>query len=204
MRFRLSLAALLGAALLLGSAASAYAESVAFLGDGQRLAGTVPKGEVIRLTIPLPAGAEPRLNVVLKGSKLVPISFLRSDIYDPSGNLIPDTSRFYDYSLKAGKSTLKLREFIAPTSGEYQFVIETNSGRVPGIVELRVSGKLKVKRVTKVKERFTVAGASVAVGLQKRDRVRAKVTRVNGDLPKIAAWITPVSFARPPIQKDRW
>ena len=186
----------LGVALTLGAATAARAESVAFLGDGAKLTGTVPTGEVIRLTIPLPAGAEPRLHVALKGSK-VPLSFLRSDLYDPAGNLIPDTSRFFSQRLRANNSSLTLRGFIAPTSGEYQLVIETNSDRLPNLVELRASGRLKVIRQTKIKKVFDTAGARIEFGLQVRDRVKAKFKRISGDLPDVSAWITPVSTLKP-------
>ncbi len=193
--------ALLGVALLSwGAAASARAESVAFLGDAQKLTGTVPTGEVIRLTIPLPAGGEPQLTLSLRGSN-VTLSFRRSELYDPAGNLIPDMSRFFTQRFRPGKSTLKLRDFVAPTSGEYQLVIETNSATLPNLVELRVTGKLKVKRETKIKKTFSSAGARIDLGLQVRDRVKAKVKRLSGDIPEISAWITPAGTSRPPPQK---
>jgi hypothetical protein len=201
MHSRPLLPALLGASLLLSAAIPAYAESVAYVGDGQRITGTVPVGEVIRLTIPLPQGGTPRLNLSLKGSR-VTLSFKRSDLYDPDGNLIPDTSRFFEQKFSKSRSTLRLRDFVAPVSGDYQLVIETNSERLPDLVELRASGKLKVSRVTRLKERFSVAGARIDFGLQARDRVKATVKRVSGDTPTIAAWITPAGTGRPPPQKS--
>jgi hypothetical protein len=199
MRIPFVVAATLGVVLALSSASAAHAESTAYVGDGQKITGTVPVGEVIRLTIPLPSGATPRLNFSLKGSK-VPVSFLRSDLYDPAGNLIPDTSRFFEGTrVRANRSTLRLRDFVAPTSGEYQLVIETNSDRLPGIIDLRASGKLKVERVTKFKERFSTAGAGFEFGLQARDQARAIVKRISGDIPDIAMWRnTQFSSPQPP------
>lgn len=194
----LSLAPLLLAAL----AASADAESVATLGNGQRVAGTVPTGEVIRLSFPVPEGAEPRLSFTLKGSA-IPISFNRSDIYDPDGNLIPDTSRFFEGTrVRRNRSTLKLRDFVAPKSGTYQLVIETNSGRLPGINELRVSGKLRVQRETRITAELDEARLSLDVGLLVGDLARVKVKRRTGGIPTITGFVTPQGAQRPPPQKQ--
>ena len=137
MRLRRQTLATLGLASILALATPAGAESTATVGDGQRITGTVPIGEVIRLQFPVPEGAEPRLSFSLKGSA-IPVSFNETSIYDPDGNLIPDTSRFFEGTrIRRNKSTLKMRGFVAPKSGTYQLVVETNSGRLPGIVELR-------------------------------------------------------------------
>ena len=181
----------------------AVAESTATFANGQKLAGTVPPDEVIRLRFPVPKDGEPRLNFSLKGSN-IPVSFNRSDIYDPDGNLIPDTSRFFlGTRVRPRKSTLKLRDFVAPKSGMYTLVIETNAARIPGIVELVVSGRLKVKRPTKIRLRRDETEPVIGVGLATGERVSVKVKRVTGDLPQIDRYTSPLGSVAFPITESR-
>ena len=201
MRSRLRvLLAVLASAAVLALAVPGRAESTAALQDGQRIAGTVPIGEVIRLFVSIPEGAEPRLTFALKGSA-IPVSFNRSDIYDPDGQLIPDTSRYFEGTrVRRNKSTLKLAGFVAPKSGVYEIVIDTNSGRLPNIVELRVGGRLRLIRETKIKAELDENQLSIGVGLQIGDLVRAKVKRLTGGVPTITGYVTPAGALRPPSQ----
>ncbi len=187
-------------ACLLVFAGIARAETTATLADGQHITGNVPPGEVIRLHFPLPVGAQPHLTFAVKGSP-VTLSFKRSDIYDPDGNLIPDTGRFFAQKLRRGKSTLKLRDFVAAKSGMYQLVIETNSQNIPRLAMLRAAGKLKIKRDTKIRVDLDENDLRLGTGLLVGDRIRVKVKRLTGGMPTIAAYVTPAGELRPPPQK---
>jgi len=186
------------------SAPRAAAESTAFLVNGQRISGVVPKGEVIRLRFRAAAGTEPRLTLSLAGSKVAPLSFLNLQIVDPDGAVVPDTSQFFlGTRLRLGKSKLKLRGFVAQKTGDYTLLTDTNSARLPGIAELRATGRFKLKRPKRAKTTLTEANLSLDVALLFRDQVIVKVKSTEGGIPVITRFVAPRQEFRFPATERR-
>ncbi len=180
----------LACAVVLGAAVLARGESTATLTDGQSIQGSVPPAEIIRLRMLLPEGGEPRLAFALAGSKLT-LSFRRTELYDPDGNLIPDTSRYFAGTRpRPNRSVLRLAGFVTPKAGIYELVVETSASSIPNLGNLRATGKLRVKRPTRIVLDREETDLSFRVGLQLRDRMRVKVKRVSGDVPKVATYLS--------------
>ncbi len=201
---RLCLFLLTAVAVFALTAPRAEAESTAFLVNGQRISGVVPKGEVIRLRFRAAAGTEPRLTFSLAGSKTAPLSFLNLQIVDPDGAVVPDTSQFFEGTrLRLGKSKLKLRGFVAQKTGDYTLITDTNSARLPNLVELIASGKFKLKRPKRAKTTITEADLSLDVALLFRDQVIVKVKTEDGGIPVITRFVSPSQEFRFPATERR-
>src|SRR5262245_29309355 len=98
------------AAVFVLAVAARASEVFATLADGQRIQGSVPPGEDIRLRFPLTAGAEPRITLTLLGSrKFIPISFTSAKVIGPDGNEIAVPPADYLDLHSTGRDTLRLR-----------------------------------------------------------------------------------------------
>ena len=164
---------------------SANAESTALVFNGQQIVGTVPRGESIRLRFAAAEGTEPRVKLSLLGSRIT-LSIQRSDIIDPDGVTIADTSQFFEQTHRPRKATLKLKGFIAQKTGIYTLLIETNSGTLPpDLVELEARGKFNLRRRRVVKEELTEADPTLTVPLLRTDTVKVISKRLDGGIPRL-------------------
>ncbi len=183
----------LAVAALVAMAVPAAAESTVLLANGNKITGSVPPGETIRIQFDCAEGVEPRLTFSLTGSK-IPISFNRTIIIGPDGETLLDTGRFFAQTrVRANKSTLKLRDFVAPATGRYQVVSETNSGNIVNLQLLGARGSFKTVRPSRLRIELDETNPVIAVPLLNRDVMSVKLKRISGDIPQVDRYVSPLA-----------
>lgn len=180
------------------TASPARGDVVAELLNGNKLEGQVFPAEDIRITFPMAAGTEGVFKLSLIGSN-IPVSFTtgQNKIFDPDGlEVPPEDVVFGAQSIRSGKSTLRLKSFVARKTGTYELVVRTNAR-----VTTRAKGWFKVKRPLTVKFEGDESSPDVDLDLQIGDQMVVSVRKVSGDPPLVQAVKLPGGGSFAPGQK---
>ena len=205
---------------LAGRPPSAAADVVpgydSLLRPGQSFVGDVQPSETIRFTVELARGAKLRAKIALKvlGPGLyIPANFQRVSVTNVT--LSPDvlrdagipvafdkgTDAYARYDPKTRTSTFFVDDWVAPTSGRFQFAV-THLTKVTTRCTGRVSAIRKRRTVFTGTLESPEADRTVSIGLQPDDMIRTTVRRVKkASAPEIAEYTSPGGTPYRPSQK---